>query len=454
MRTLCLTDTIRRFAIFRQSTFDVEEVNQRMELRSALLALLKPSITTHSVARLLVLLLLCLPSCGFGPRALVQTRLPYNEAVKRTSEEQFLLNIVRLRYTDTPSSLAISSIADQQELSSGLQAIPFLVSGDGGIFRTNVLPQAEFARASRPTLSYTPLDDEEFTRRLFTPISLQGVLYLSKTTWPISTVLRLYLENLNWVSNAETASGPTPKCAPEYAVFLEGILALQELQDAQLVQLHIDEKDEVVAGPFDAPSNPAEIALKAADLKLELRVSNQQYSLIKKYEQPLLAIDDRVAEHPAWSTFCECFRIDPSLRAIELTNEELTPYEHESSGKLVDCLDIETRSLLQVLFFVSHGIDVPEEHIRNGQAPLTCTPDGLPFDWQQVLGGLFHVRTVKSKKRPPNAYVAVHYDGYWYYIDEKDRDTKSTFALLLEVSRLELQPTESRAPMLTLPIGR
>jgi hypothetical protein len=50
--------------------------------------------------------------------------------------------------------------------------------------------------------------------------------------------------------------------------------------------------------------------------------------------------------------------------------------------------------------------------------------------------------------------VAVHYDGYWYFIDERDRESKSTFALLLEVSRLELQPTESRAPLLTLPIGR
>lgn len=398
--------------------------------------------------------LLTLPSCGFGPRALVQTRLPYNEAVKRTSEEQFLLNIVRLRYTDTPSSLAISSIADQQELSTGLQALPFLVSGDGGGFRTNLLPQAELTRASRPTLSYTPLDDEEFTRRLFTPISLQGVLYLSKTTWPISTVLRLYLENLNWVSNAETASGPTPKIAPEYAQFLTGMYALQELQDAQLVQLHLDEKEETVAGPFTSPPNPAELALKAVDMKLEMRNTDDGYVLIRKFEQPLLAVDQAVASHPAWEVFCNAFHIDPSIRSIELTNEELTPYEHETSGKLIECLDIETRSLLQVLFFVSHGIDVPDEHIRSGKAPVTCTADGLPFDWQQVLCGIFHVRSIQSKKRPANAYVAVHYDGYWYYIDERDRESKSTFALLLEVSRLELQPTESRAPLLTLPIGR
>ena len=47
---------------------------------------------------------------GFGPRSLVQTRLQYNEAVKTTSEEQFLLNIVRLRYTNTPSPMGPRSI--------------------------------------------------------------------------------------------------------------------------------------------------------------------------------------------------------------------------------------------------------------------------------------------------------------------------------------------------------
>ncbi len=199
---------------------------------------------------LLAWALMCL-GCGFGPRSLVQTRLAYNEAVKTTSEEQFLLNIVRLRYTNTPSSLAISNIADQQEMASELQAIPFFLAGSSDGFRAQALPQASLSRASRPTLSYTPLDDEEFTRRLFTPISLNGAVYLSRTTWPISTVFRLYLENLNWVSNAETASGPTPRCAPEYAQFLEGIQALQELQDAQLVQQHIVEQEQIVAGPFE-----------------------------------------------------------------------------------------------------------------------------------------------------------------------------------------------------------
>src|SRR5262245_1384747 len=165
-----------------------------------------------------------LAGCGFGPKTLQKTRLPYNEAVKTTSEEQLLLNIVRLRYSDNPSSLAVTTIAAQFELAKKLQLVPFFTSDAGGnsfgAFRGSVLPGAEFNAADRPTISLTPQDESEFARRLFNPLSLDGIIYLAKTTWPISTVFRLYLENLNWVSNAQTISGPTPDDPPEFEVFL------------------------------------------------------------------------------------------------------------------------------------------------------------------------------------------------------------------------------------------
>jgi len=209
-----------------------------MELRSGTTQLTTPYL--HVTLWCCVTLLLLVGGCSLGPRHLVQTRIPYNDAIKKTGEQQLLLNLVRLRYVDTPSSLAISAIADQQEVSAGVEATPFFTSaatGDALRFRGSVLPQIGWNRASRPTLSYTPMDDEEFTRRLFTPISLDGVAYLSRTTWPISTVFRLFLENLNWVSNAETASGPTPTAPPDYQQFLDGVIALQRLQDRQVITL-------------------------------------------------------------------------------------------------------------------------------------------------------------------------------------------------------------------------
>ena len=156
-----------------------------------------------------------LAGCMTGPRALQETRLHYNEVLKSTTEQQLLLNIVRLRYTDTPSSLSIANIAAQFELVKQLQLTPFFVASGAEPNRsyTAVLPQAGVSVADRPTFSLVPIDDAEFTRKLFTPLTLDGVLYLAKTTWPIGTVFRLYLENLNWVPNAQLASGPTPKTA-------------------------------------------------------------------------------------------------------------------------------------------------------------------------------------------------------------------------------------------------
>ena len=394
--------------------------------------------------------------CSLGPRSLMHSRLRYNDAVKTTSEQQLLLNIVRLRYVDTPSSLAISSIADQQEVVAGLGIVPFFTSagaGDIGSYKNSILPQAQLSGTTRPTLSYTPLDDEEFTRRLFSPISLEGAAYLSKTTWPISTVFRLYLENLNWVSNAETASGPTPAEPPDYATFLEGVQALQRLQDRKLITLFTEEREESVSSTFAPDENNVKNTIDSVQNNLELKSSKEGVSLIRRQKQPVLRVDPTVNIDGDWLVFCNAFKLNPNLRTFDLTAEKLDPFLKDMPQTGLETLDLETRSLLQVLFFVAQGVDVPREHLTSGVAPRTNDFNGGLFNWQQVMGGLFRVCSVKSKKKPECAQVAVQYKGYWYYIDERDRDTKATFALLLEVSRLELESTKTKAPILTLPLG-
>src|SRR5262249_59674419 len=137
-----------------------------------------PNRTVRSIRMLSALLLGALVAgcSSFGPSALQQSRLQYNEVVKTTTEEQLLLNIVRLRYTDTPSSLAVSGITAQYEIAKNFQLTPFFVASGAEIAKSYsaVLPQLGIAGADRPTFSLTPLDDQEFTRKLFTPIPLDG----------------------------------------------------------------------------------------------------------------------------------------------------------------------------------------------------------------------------------------------------------------------------------------
>ena len=425
-------------------------------------------MSTHSASRAFVartLLLLAIatsilvgcPGCSLGPKSLLHTRIRYNEAVKTTSEQQLLLNIVRLRYTDAPSSLGITAIADQNELTTGLQAMPFFASagaGDIGTYRSSVLPQLGLTGASRPTLSYTPLDDEEFTRRLFTPISLDGVAYLSKTTWPISTVFRLYLENLNWVSNAETASGPTPEFPPQYVEFLDGVTALQNLQDRNLATLYTEDRTEVLRDGLASDTLTGADTIECIRNDIDMSKDGQQVSLTRKKRQQVLRVGNIEPDDIDWIRFTQAFRLDPNLRTYDLTLEELDPYLKGTPPTGLTSLDMETRSLLQVLFFLAHGVEVPAEHIEQRMAPMTCDYNGQPFDWNQVLNDLFHVRSVRSLKRPAHAHIAVRYKDYWFYIDERDRVSKSTFAILLEISRLELASPEKQKPILTIPLGR
>jgi len=398
--------------------------------------------------------------CSLGPRELRRERIHYNEAVKASSEEQLLLNIVRLRYIDSPSSLAITSVADQYELTRSLGLTPFFTSAAAGQafggYRSIVLPQAQIGAATRPTLTYTPEDDQDFTRRLFTPLSLDAIASLSKTTWPTSTVFRLWLENLNWVSNAETASGPTPREAPEFTEFLAGVSAIQRLTDRKLATVFIEEKDDPVGDDITADKVSADAMARAAKDGFEFRKTGNaaNWRLVRKKQQAALRLDSVAAKDPDFLTMCHVFRLNPAKTTFELTTGKLDPYFKDAPKEGLEKLDLETRSLLQVLFFLSHGVELPLDHIQSGVAPQTLEAPGREFDWQQVLGGLFQVHNATGKRAPACASVAVCYRGRWFYIDDRDRDTKSTFALLLEVSRLQLSTEKSGpGPVLTLPIG-
>jgi len=394
---------------------------------------------------------------SFGPAVLLRGRLQYNEVVKTTGEEQLLLNIVRLRYTDTPSSLAVSAIAAQYEIAQNVQIMPFFVASGAEVARSYaaVLPQLGVSGADRPTFSLTPLDDQEFTRKLFTPIPLDGLLYLAKTTWPIATVFRLYLENLNWVSNAQTASGPTPKGAPVYVDFQRGVQALQVLQDRAQIVFSIEERSEPQGSPLPAGSVTARDMVEAAKNGYEYRLEagGAGWTLLKKTPQPVLLIDPQATDSAEMLEVVRAFKLKPGLAKFPITQDTLSPFPATYPGEGVTSIDLETRSLLQALYYVSQGVEIPDEHARAGLVTVTRDQSGRPFEWRLVTDGLFTVHSVRSDERPPNAHVAIAYKGYWFYIDDADQDTKSTFSLLMELSRLELAGKTGGAPVLTLPVG-
>ena len=78
----------------------------------------------HLTLLMFVLLLwLLLPACTrFGPKGVPGDRFNYNEAIADSTEEQLLLNLIRLRYAETPVFLKVSSVIAQYDRSAAVNA--------------------------------------------------------------------------------------------------------------------------------------------------------------------------------------------------------------------------------------------------------------------------------------------------------------------------------------------
>ena len=157
----------------------------------------------------LVLSLIVGGCTNLGPRALRAGRNDYNVAIQQTNDEQLLLNLVRLRYRDTPLFLEVSSVTTQFAFSAGATGSATIRSGpdQGGL-------GASLAYAEEPTVAYTPLQGEDFVERFLAPISLDTILLLYHSGWSFDRVLRVAVQHLNGLENASSASGPTPARHP------------------------------------------------------------------------------------------------------------------------------------------------------------------------------------------------------------------------------------------------
>jgi hypothetical protein len=66
---------------------------------------------------------------------------------------------------------------------------------------------------------------------------------------------------------------------------------------------------------------------------------------------------------------------------------------------------------------------------------------------------LIPFRMLSSRERPKNAFAAVRYQGYWFYIEQADIDSKITLGLIMALFRVLAPTGGGAAPVLTLPTG-
>lgn len=339
-----------------------------------------------------------------GPPALEGGRLDYNEVIAHTWNEQLLRNLVRLRYRDTLLFLEITGVSTQYSAQYSLGASPSFSSGNEPSLGVNT----GVSFSERPTITYSPLQGQEFVTQLLSPIPLDALVLLSQSGWSIERVLRMCAQEMNRLDNAASASGPTPTYAPDDEKFREAVELMRSLQKSDQLNGHVrtlpGTSDKYFVFSFAASGSGGG---EAARLR------------------GLLGLDDAVGEVPivdGWAV--------------------------DQDGTLA----IQMRSMLGVLHFLSNAVDVPTRDEGLGLVVTTKNADQTDFDWASVVGDLLKISW--AEERPRDAFVTTHYRGKWYYIDDADLNSKATFGLLTYLFYLQAGDIQGFGPTLTLPIGQ
>ena len=339
----------------------------------------------------------------FGPQAIERTHPAYNEAIIASINEQMLQNLVRMRYRDVTFFLEIGSVTTSLSLQASAGVDAALNFGT----RDSLSPGVGLGYADNPTISYTPLQGENLLKSLLSPLQLEAILVLTQSGWNIDRVFGLCFERINNLYNAPKASGPTPQQEPDYEEFNHLLESLSVLQKRQLIEIGTTHQ-------HDSPG--ITVRLVADDVQHRQEI-DRIYALLQ--------LDREVKDFDLSTDFLEVSQTQWAVR---------------------------TRSISGLLYYLSQNVETPEQHQVDGLVTITTSKTGGIFDWTHTPAGRrFKIRT--KAKRPDNAYIATYYRGHWFYIEDTDLESKSTFMLLRQLFDLQAGQTRSQGPTLTLPFG-
>jgi hypothetical protein len=355
--------------------------------------------------RLLTLAFLALVPAGaggcrhYGPRSIVADRIPYNEAVALSWKEQTLLNVVKLRYMDTPF------FVDVPQITSGY-TLQGTATTNGGISPPGS-PMASFAQQlgltlnlqgayqDRPTISYQPQTGSQFVRNLTSPINPASVLFLLQSGYPADVVFDLTVDTINGVQNRSVSGGQLRPAEPEFTRMVQ---VLRKAQISGHVGIRIerekDKPDSVVFFFQDKGIDPT-LAKELAEVRKSLG-------------------------------------LDPTRSDFRVVFGATAAHPNE--------IAILTRSVLRILSELSTFVDVPVEHQVSGIAP--------PFGDQPT--DTPPLRVLSGAKKPCDPFVAVCYEGRWFWIEKSDYRSKRTLAYLLILLALADTGTKENLPVITI----
>ncbi len=345
-----------------------------------------------------------LSACAsIGAGSVNRDRLNYAEALTTSWKEQTLLNIVKLRYADAPVFLEVSSVISSYQLQSQLSLL--------GTVSSNLTPNlpdtlgrgvtlgATGIYTDKPTITYTPMQGDRFTRELLRPIAPAALFQLVQAGYPVDLIFQLALRAINGVYNRSSRPMFARAADPQFYPLLD---ALRRMQLSEGFDFRLEKR------------GPEETSFIGFHRKVTPALERD-----RQFVRSLLGIK-------------------PDAQELTLTFGALPRSDRE--------LALFSRSMLEILLELAGRVEVPAADVREGStfpAPPTGPGSG-PRD--QPL-----VKIHSGAEPPANPFVAVRYNGHWFWIDNRDFRSKGVFTFLLLLTSLAQTGVVPQAPVITVP---
>lgn len=421
---------------------------------------------------LLVAAAVCLATAGcMGSWMIRGTRLSLNSSYGHTTSQELLLNLVRMRYGETPTFMDLNSILSQSEASMNG------ISGQTGPLSGNLL--GTFKLRDAPTLSYAPRTGDDLADSVIKAVDAERLLDIASGSDTRIFLLTL-VDSINGIRNAPTAASPGSRVLMPNDEYREMIDLFTAIHARGAVRLRIAEMTEEThaAVPVKRPNGSE--ALNAAKRDQFFETVGDVTAVRERREFVVMTIRPNEVDAPDVQELCRMLGLVPGRPAYQvssLTSNVLDydaataapqqplfdplsmPADGDWSGdpadpplpadaivmdeagsptappEPTDVVSIDVRSPYHAMAFLSKGIDVPAAHLRRGVACGFTSPDGRPFDGRRLTRGLFHVCV--QKHRPLHCDLAVHYRGYWFYIPESDVQSRSTLSFIRLATQIQ-----------------